>query len=118
VSAHDERTVDGAAREHLHGPALANEPVREHGVRVDLTALEDLPELLDVHHRVLHAVAVREALELRHTALERHLPALEAELRVVLGEISLGAAAGGLAANSGAAAPNALPGPPRALGRV
>src|SRR5919201_1248625 len=98
VRPNDERRRDVAPPEHLDRPALVHEPVRVHGRGIDVALPEHLLQLLDVHHRVFDAVRVREALQLRHTPLERHLAALEPELGVVPGEQPLGPAARGLAA--------------------
>src|SRR4249919_721473 len=96
MRADGERLVDLAARQDLDRPTLADEAVLEQGLRVDL-ALEHLAERAHVHDGLLDAVRVREALELGHAALERHLATLEPRLRVVARAPALGAPARGLA---------------------
>src|SRR5262249_48319644 len=68
------------------------------------TGLERRPQPLDVHDRELLARGVPKALQLRHAALQGHLPALEPELRVVARAPALGASAGCLALPGRAAA--------------
>ena len=49
---HDERVVDLTAREHLHGTALADQPVLVQRLRRDLSVRVVLGEQLDVHDRI------------------------------------------------------------------
>src|SRR3954453_22194998 len=104
------------SRKHLDGSPLADEPGCEHAGRVRRSARERRREPVDVHDRVLDAVGVVEALELRDPADQRDLPALETELGVVPREIALRPAAGGLALTGCLAAADAFARLRRALG--
>src|SRR4030067_102484 len=69
----DERDLELAAAEDLHGPPLADQAVGEQRGGVDLAAREHLAERLDVDDRVLDAGRGRGALPLRHPSGVRHL---------------------------------------------
>src|SRR3972149_5823843 len=116
VRADDERLAELAAGQPLDRFSLAHQAMREHRRRVDLAAVEDLTERLDVHGRVLDPVGILEALELRHAALQRHLAALETQLGLVASLVPLGATAGGLALAGGLSSADAPAAALRALG--
>src|SRR3954454_18167945 len=107
LRAHRELGRKLPAPEDLDGPALADEAGLEHRPGIRLAVRERLRQPVHVHDRVLDAVGVAEALELRHPADQRDLAALESELRVVAGEVALRSAAGGLSFSGSLAAADA-----------
>src|SRR5215213_1578849 len=113
-----QRLGELAPTEDLHQAALGHEAVRAQNAGVDLVAGVERFQGVEVHHDVLDAERVLEALGLRRTAVQRRLATLEPGRDVVAGALALGTPAGGLAALAGDAAADATPrglGPGRRL---
>src|SRR5712691_1775431 len=106
VRGHPQGHAELAGAEHLDQLALAGRALGDQVLRGHVAALgEQLGQPAGVHHLVGGAEArVREALQLRHPAVQRHLAALEAEADRVARLGALGAAPGGLALGRLAAA--------------
>src|SRR6266536_6262747 len=110
--------IELTSGQHLHRLPFSSQPVCVERLGRDLTALEVCAEDLDVHGGVLDAVGVREALQLGHPALQRHLAALEARRNVLAGACPLRAPARGLASDAGPSSPDPLAIGLCALGRM
>src|SRR6185295_16126513 len=96
----------------LDQAVLVDQALGPQGLGRDVGALE-LGQGVEVHHHVLHAERVLEALQLGDALLEGELTALESGLDVVPGLLALGAAAGGLAALAGGTPADAAARPAR-----